>query len=488
MTTTKSMIDLHAPAEKIFVAGRWESGVTGALMNVESPVDESVLARVPSASAADLDRAYTGAAAAAEAWGSISWVQRAKLMRELAERVRESAERLAVIEALDSGNPIAACRDDVEAAAEGLNHMAGLAGEAGGRTIPSRSGTLVYTRRRPFGVVGRITAYNHPLRFAGKAIAAPLAAGNAVILKPADQTPLTSLELARLSEGILPPGVLSVLSGTGAGVGSAIAGDPRIRRIGFTGSVEAGRAVLSAGARGIKSVSLELGGKNPIIICDDVDLEAAALATVRGMNLTSSNGQSCQSNSRVLVQDSIHEEFIDILVEHISRLRVGDPLDPEKNVGTLISAPHLERVMGYIRRAVEEGAVLRHGGGRPAGQERGYFIEPAVLSDVAPGSTLAKEEVFGPVLAIMRWRNDDEAIQIANDTEFGLAANVLTASFDRAHRIADRLEAGVVWINGPTERPPGTPFGGLKNSGLGKEQSLEELLSYTQETAVLAAY
>jgi len=481
-------LDLRAPEERMLLGGEWVPSSSGALLDAENPAYETLIRRVPCADAADVDRAVTAAAAAADAWRRVPWTERGRLLRELAGRIRDDAERLALIDTADGGNPAAGGRTDVEAAAARLELWSGLGGQAGGRTIPSPPGTLTFTRRSPFGVVGRILAYNHPLLFAAQALAPPLMAGNAVILKPADPTALSALELGALAQDLLPPGTLNVLPGTGAGAGHALAGHPGVPRIGFTGSLRAGRAVLVAAAEHVKTVTLELGGKNPLVVCDDADVALAATAAVRGMNLRSSNGQSCQSTSRILVHAAVHDAFVDALVEQVRALRVGPPDDPAAEVGPLVHREHLERVAGYVEGARRQGARLRCGGGRPPGLERGHFVAPAVFDDVTPDMTLAQEEVFGPVMAVMTWSDERAACALANATEYGLTANVWTRDFDRAHRFADRLQAGLVWINGPVARPPGTPFGGLKHSGLGQEQCTEELLSYTQETAVVAAY
>lgn len=481
-------LDLQAPEGRLYVGGTWDPSLTGQELDVENPADETLIRRVASAGAGDVDHAVRVATVAAEQWQRVPWMERAQLLRVLADRIRRDARRLALIDTADSGNPWTGSQIDVEAAAAGLEYMAGLGGEIGGRTIPTPSGSLAWTRRAPYGVVGRILAFNHPLRFAAQAIAAPIMAGNAVILKPADPTPLSALELAGLTDDLLPPGLLNVLPGTGAEAGHAIAAHPGIPRIGFTGSVQTGRAVMSAGVEHIKSVTLELGGKNPLVICDDVDIWDAAQAAVRGMNLRTSNGQSCQSTSRILVHERIHEEFVAALVEQASALLVDRPEEPTTDVGPLIHGQHRARVADHVRRATADGARLCSGGGRPAGLDRGHFFEPTVLDQVTPDMAIAHDEVFGPVMAVMAWRTISEAVSLANGTDYGLTANIWTHDLGRAHSLAEQMQAGLVWINGPVARPPGTPFGGWHLSGLGKEQCLEELLGYTRETSYITAY
>lgn len=479
-------LDLRAPAERMYAGGEWLASTS--LMPAENPADETVICQVAAADPQVLDETVRVAAAAAEDWGRRPWTERARLLRELAARIRADRERLALIDAVDSGNPWTGAVIDVDAAAATLEFMSGLAAEAGGTTIPSPPGVFAYTRRAPFGVVGRILAFNHPLRFAAQGAAAPLMAGNAVILKPADATALATLEFAALADGLLPPGVLNVLPGTGAQVGASLAAHPDVPRIGFTGSVENGRAVMAAGVEHIKTVTLELGGKNALIVCPDADVSRAAEAAVRGMNIRTSNGQSCQSTSRILVHESVHDAFVEALVDVVRALKVGRPEDPATDVGPLIHGVHRERVAGFVARARDEGARLRCGGERPAGLDRGHFIEPAVFDRVTPDMELAREEVFGPVIAVMPWADPAEAVRLANGTRLGLTANIWTNDLATAHRFVERMHAGLVWVNGPAPRPPGTPFGGWKHSGLGKEQCLEELLSYTREMSVVTSY
>jgi betaine-aldehyde dehydrogenase len=471
-------------ARRMFVGGEWTEAADGASLPVVEPATEGQLGTVPDAGPDDLERAVAAAGAAASGWADAGWQRRAALLRELAGRIAGHAEELAVLDSRDSGNPITGMRADLASTPSEILYYAGIAPEAKGTTFPAGPDTLAYTVRQPYGVVGRIIPFNHPLKFAASKIAAPLAAGNCVLLKPGEQTSLSALELARLAEDLLPPGVLSVLTGTGARIGAALVAHAGVPRVAFTGSVPTGRQVLSTAAEHVKHVTLELGGKNPIIVCPDVDPQTAARAAVTAMNLARCNGQSCGSTSRLFVHDDLRAPFLDALVERVAELRVGDPLAEDTDIGPLAFAAHHQRVLAYIAAGRRDGATMLTGGGRPAGCERGYFVEPTVFGDVEDGMTIAREEIFGPVMAVLGWHDVDEVVQRANAVEYGLTANIWTRDVSAAHRLAGRLEAGYVTVNGTGGRALGTPFGGWKHSGLGKENSLEELLSYTREKTV----
>lgn len=484
---TQPMADLHAPTGKAYIGGRWEEPASGTTTVAENPADETAITHVPACTGEDIDAAVADARAAADPWRHTPWPDRARLLTELAGRLRADAERLALIDTLDSGNPIAGSRADVAAAAEALEHFAGLGGQVRGETVPSPDGILTFTGRVPYGVVGRITAYNHPLMFAAQGVAAALVSGNAVVMKPADPTVLSSLEFARLADDLLPPGVLNVVPGPAA-VGQRLVTHPDVPRIAFTGSVATGRRIMADAAPGLKRVSLELGGKNALIVFPDADPEVAAEAAIRGMNFTRTNGQSCMSTSRVLAHDDIRLELEELLAARMGALTVGRPEDPRIDVGPLAFRAHHERVTAHIDNAQRQGARLAVGGGRPAGMDRGHYLEPTLFVDVDPDMAIAREEVFGPVLAVLAWSDPDEAIALANGTPYGLTANVLTDDLGTALRAASDVRAGVVWINGPTPLPPGTPFGGMKSSGIGREHGLEELLSYTETQSVVVRY
>jgi betaine-aldehyde dehydrogenase len=485
MTVTGDTMETTAePAHQMYIGGQWADAADGARIPVVEPATEELLGTVPDAHPDDLDQAVAAAAEAAPAWAAAGWQRRAALLREFAARITERAADLAVLDSRDSGNPITGMHYDMASTPSEILYYAGIAAEAKGVTSPTGPDTLAYTLRQPYGVVARIVPFNHPFKFAAGKIAAPLAAGNCVVLKPAEQTSLSAIELARMTEDLFPPGVLSVLTGRGARVGAALAAHPAVPRVAFTGSVPTGRAILTAAAPHIKHVTLELGGKNPIIVCPDVDPVAAARAAITAMNLARANGQSCGSCSRLFVHDDIRGPFLDALVPSVERLRVGDPLADDTDIGPLAFQAHYRRVLSYIEAGHRDGATLLTGGDRPDALDRGYFVRPTVFADVTDDMTIAREEIFGPVMAVLGWRDIDDVVRRANSVEYGLTANVWTRDVSTAHRLSQRLDAGYVYVNGTGRRPTGTPFGGWKYSGLGKENCLEDLLSYTREKTV----
>jgi 2-formylbenzoate dehydrogenase len=330
--------------------------------------------------------------------------------------------------------------------------------------------------------VGRILPFNHPALFMCSKIAAPLAAGNAVVVKPADQTPLSALRIAELADRVLPTGLVNVVTGDGPTTGTALVRHPLVERLGFTGGVATGAAILREAAAGIKEVTLELGGKNPMIVLPDADLEATVARAVTGMNFEISAGQSCGSYSRVLLHEDVYDDFSEQYVAAVRALRVGPATDEATQMGPLISERHRDRVLGYIDSGTADGARLLTGG--PEGRRPGYFVEPTVFADVEPAAKIAREEIFGPVVALMRWRDVDEAVEIANAVPFGLTANICTNDLRMAHTLAARVTAGYVFINGDARHYPGTPWGGMKASGLGREESIEEAYSFTREKTV----
>jgi len=471
-------------ARQMHIGGEWVDAADGGVLESVDPTSEQVLGTVPDGGAQDVARAVEAAQDAAPAWRELGWRGRAALLRELAARLAEQAEPLARLDVRDSGNPLSGMRADASSACEEILYYAGIAPQTGGTTGPPLTGSLSWTEREPYGVVGRIVPFNHPFKFAAGKSAAPLAAGNTVVVKPGEQTSLSALELARTAAEVLPPGVLNVVTGRGATAGAALVAHPGVPRVAFTGSVPSGRAVLRGAAEEIKHVSLELGGKNPIVVFPDVDPVKAARAAVAGMNIARCSGQSCGSTSRLFVHDDVRGAFLDALVARLSELRIGDPMDEATEVGPLSFRAHHERVLAYVESGRREGATLLHGGGRPAHLERGFFVEPTVFTDVDDAMTIAREEIFGPVMSVLAWRDWDDVVARANATPLGLTANVWTNDITTAVRTARALEAGYVYVNGDGRRPTGMPFGGWGHSGLGKENGLDELLSYTREKTV----
>jgi betaine-aldehyde dehydrogenase len=467
---------------RMLIGGEWRSSSDGATLASINPATGEEIARFPDASDADVDDAVRAARQALPAWRALSPTQRGERIRELADRVAAHQDELAMLDTVDSGNPLAAMVGDVRGAVRELRQFAGLVSEIKGASVLNGAEQFSYEVREPYGVVGRIIAFNHPLKFAAGKTAAALVAGNTVIVKPSEQTSLSALRLGELTEGILPPGVFNVVTGRGQGAGAAIAAHPGIPRVAFTGGVPAGRAVLRAGAESIKHVTLELGGKNPMIVFPDADPAKAAAGAVKGMNFARSQGQSCQSNSRIFVHEEIRESFTAELLAIVNRLKVGDPLDAGIDMGPVTYRGHYERILGYIDAGRREGARLLAGGEPVPGP--GLFIRPTVFGDVDPAMTIAREEIFGPVVSLIGWTDYETVIAQANDSSFGLTASIWTRDLVLAHRTAHRVEAGYVWINGSGTRVPGTPFGGYKQSGLGKESSLDEVLGYCQHKVI----
>ena len=464
----------------IFADGRWLDA--SETYETLAPADGRVLARVASASDADVEAVVASSVSAAPGWRRTVALERGRLVRRVAEAIRERLDDLATLDAVDSGNPIGACRFDVRQAAELLEYMAGLALEVKGETVPTSRGILDATVREPFGVVGRITAFNHPALFAAKALGAPLVAGNTVIVKPSPWTPLSATLLVEIAATVLPPGVVNLVTG-GASVAAALSRHPAVRRISLTGSVAAGLAISRAAAESaITSVTLELGGKNPLIALPDADPEEVAAAVVDGMNLTSSAGQSCGSTSRLLVHESLRGRVVEAVAARMDALRLGDPLDPDTQMGPLVSAAQREKSEQYVADTTTAGARLVCGGARPTDERLrdGFFYRPTLFDDVEPAMSIATEEVFGPVLIVQGWRRIEDAIGLANATRYGLTASVYTNDLAAAMTLARDLTAGYVWINGVSHHQLGTPFGGMRDSGTGREDSLGELLSYTQ--------
>lgn len=458
--------------------------VTASRYEVENPTTGEPLTTAPDLSEEEVGRVVAAAREAQPAWGALPPRSRAARLRQLAAVVRDHREELATLDALDGGFTLTMMRSDVDAAAELMDIFADMALELGGRTIPV-STNLHYTTQEPYGVVARIGAFNHPFFFAAAKVAAPLMAGNAVVLKAPDQTPLSSLRLAELAVGILPDNLLLTVSGRGAVAGRALVRHPDIRRIGFIGSTATGQSIQrDAAETGVKHVSLELGGKNAQIVFEDADLEAAAAGAVAGMNFTWVAGQSCGSTSRLLVHSSVADELTRLVAAKMAAIRVGDPLDPETEMGPLVSRAQMEKSIHAIAEGKRQGASVATGGDRPDGVGDGWFVAPTLLTGVEPGSFVEQNEIFGPVLAVTSFDTDEEAIAIANGVEYGLTSSIWTRDVTRAHLVARRVEAGYVLVNSGSRHFWGLPFGGVKASGIGREESLEELISYTETKTV----
>lgn len=494
MASAVRLVDLldagAVPEVPLCLAGARRAGAE--VVQDHAPATGALLATVHLAGPEEVHWAVEAAMATAARWEATPVSERASCLRELAGRLLADRDRMALVDALDTGSPVSAMRADVEKGAAFVGSYAGAALEMQGRTIPASATGWHVTMPSSFGVVGAITAYNHPTLFTCLKTAPALLAGNTVVLKPPAVAPLSAVAFASLADGVLPPGVLNVVPGA-APAGAALVGHPAVGRITFTGSLTTGLAVQRAAAASgvVKHLTLELGGKNPIVVFDDVDLDEAAGAVVRGMNFTRVQGQSCGSTSRLLASAAIVDDLVERVVHLVARIEIGLPEVPGTEMGSLVSDEHRRRVDGFARRATTDGARLRHGGTAPQGRpdlDGGAFYLPTVFDRVAPDMALARDEVFGPILAVLAFGDEHEALRLANNTPYGLTAAVWTKDIDRALRVARAVEAGYVWINDVERRYPGVPFGGWKQSGAGSEQGLaEELLSFTRRKSVNVA-
>ncbi|WP_277874722.1 aldehyde dehydrogenase family protein [Mesobacillus harenae] len=479
------MIDLTQLNTKLFINGEWHK--TNDEMPIINPTDQSIITFVSKANRNDVNNAVNSAKAAFPSWASLGIKKRINYIEKFREAISKNKNWLATIESLNSGNPIKGMYRDVDNVLARIDQSIHFASSVNGFTRESSdTSNLHYIKYEPYGVVARIVPFNHPLLFAATKIIPPLLMGNTILLKPSDYTPLSALALGGLIQEIFPPGVINIITGD-FNAGSAIVQHPLIKRIGFTGSSATGQKILEDAAKvGIKNISLELGGKNPMIVFPDADVPKAAKYSLIGMGYGSVQGQSCGSNSRVFIHDSIYEEFVEELCEKSKELVLGDPLDENTDIGPLISQKHLEFVQSKIEEAKREGAKVLYGGTRPSDEkgERGNFLVPAILTNVSQDMKVAKEEIFGPVMALFRWKDYDQLIGDVNDIDYGLTASIWTKDLNLAHKTANVIEAGYIWINHTAKHFDGLPFGGYKNSGLGREESIDEMLSYC-ETKVI---
>ena len=474
-------VEIGFPDERgLYYGGAWHEADGNAREETKSPSTGESLGHIAWATAEDVDRTVKAASAGFEVWRTVKPLERGRILREAAAIIRANGRELALIDAADCGNPVAEMVRDADIAATSLDYFAGLVLELKGETIPMGEGALNYTVREPLGVVVRINAYNHPFMFAAMRAGPPLAAGNSLIVKPPEQAPLSSLRLAELIGPLFPAGVFNVLPG-GRACGEALVAHPGVARVGLIGSVPTGRAILRGAAETMKKVGLELGGKNALIAFPDTDPEKVAAGVVRGMNFTWC-GQSCGSTSRAFIHADIHDAVLERVVKTVSAIRPGLPMRFESQMGCLVSKAQYDKVLGYVAAGKEDGARLMCGGSPPkdAALKDGLFIEPAVFADVTPEMRIAREEIFGPVLSVFKWSDEAEMLRNVNAVEYGLTASIWTRDLGRAHRTAAKVEAGYVWINGSSAHFMGAPFGGYKQSGLGREECFEEMLDCTQ--------
>jgi aldehyde dehydrogenase (NAD+) len=464
------------------IDGQWSAPTSGYQFAVEDPASVTVLATVEEADADLVDRAVRSAHAAFATWRKVSPVERGRTMFALARIIRENAEDIARLETLDTGKPLSQARSDVETAARYFEYYAGLADKHRGATLPQPDGIFAYTLREPYGVIAHITPWNSPLSQMSRGVAPSLAMGNTVVVKPSEITPLSSLYVAQLFVMAgLPAGVCNVVPGRGPSTGSALVTHPLVKHVSFTGSVATGRVILKLASENIIPCNLELGGKSPTIVMADANIAAAAKAGASAVIRNS--GQSCFATTRLLVHRSIHNQFVELVAAEVRKLSIGHGLD-DPDLGPLASADQLHKVEGFIEDAREDGAEVVTGGTSPDG-ESGHFLTPVVLNNVTADMRVAREEVFGPVQSIMTYDDEAQAVAIANDSVYGLAAGIFTNNLSAAHRVAAQLEAGQVQINGYPLGGVDTPFGGYKQSGLGREKGVEALDYYTQLKTVI---
>ena len=479
-------IERRAP-NRLFINNEWVEAAAGGTFATYHPANGELIAEVAAGDARDVDQAVRAARAAFNdpKWRRMDAADRGVLLWRIADALEARQDELTRLEVIDNGKPLREAQIDLREAIDAFRYYAGWTTKLQGDTIPVRGNVLNYTLREPVGVVGAIIPWNFPLLMAAWKVAPALACGNTVVLKPAEQTPLSALELAALGAEVgLPPGVLNVVTGMGETAGAALVQHPDVDKIAFTGSTQVGKIIQREAANTLKKVSLELGGKSPNIVFDDADVDAAVRGSFAAIYYN--NGQCCTAGSRLLVHEAVADQLVEKIAERAKKLTPGDPLDPKTRMSPVISQEQLDRITGYIETGTREGARLVTGGKRALynGAQTGYWIEPTIFDRVAPDSTIAQEEIFGPVLAAVRFQDEAEAIEIANRTIYGLAAGIWTRDLKRAHRVAQQLEAGTIWINTYHPLDAASPFGGYKQSGYGRELGAYALDLYTQIKSV----
>ncbi len=484
MNTARQPLETY----KMYIDGKWVESASGDYFESENPYTGRPWARIPKGNAEDVDRAVQAAhkAFTTGKWPKLTATERGALLRKLGDALAEHAEQLAEIEVRDNGKLIAEMGAQLKYAPQWYYYYGGLADKIEGAVIPiDKPGNFNYTRYEPLGVIGAIVPWNSPLLLTTWKLAPALAAGNTVVIKPSEYTSASTLEFVKLLEQAgLPPGVVNVVTGFGPDVGTPLVEHPLVRKVAFTGSDKTGQLIYETAARGLKRVSLELGGKSPNIVFDDADIDNAVKGVISG--IFAATGQTCIAGSRLLVQQSIHDEFVDKLLGFAKTAKMGDPMSLDTQVGPVTNKPQYQKVLDYIDIAKSEGVETLLGGGKATRPEcgDGWFVEPTIFTHVKNSMRIAQEEVFGPVLSVIPFKDEDEAVAVGNDIVFGLAAGVWTQSIRRAITMAERLQAGTVWVNTYRAVSFMSPFGGYKRSGLGRENGQEMIKEYMQIKSV----
>ena len=474
----------NLPEQKLYIGGGYVEAASGESFETVNPATGEVICSVQVAGEKDVERAVAAARDGFRTWSAMTGAERGRVLTEAVKLLRARNRELAELEVLDTGKPIQEAEAvDVASGADCIEFFAGLAASLHGEHVDLGT-AFAYTRREPLGVCAGIGAWNYPIQIACWKSAPALACGNAMIFKPAELTPLTAAKLAEIyTEAGMPAGVFNVVQGF-AETGRRLVRHPGIAKVSLTGEAGTGKRVMADAAETLKHVTLELGGKSPLIVFADADLDNAVSGALLGNFYT--QGEVCSNGTRVFVQDSVHHAFMDRLIARTSRMKIGDPMDPATHVGALISKDHMDKVLGYIEAGKAEGARLAIGGGRPADPalERGNFVEPTVFDGCTDDMTIVREEIFGPVMSVLTFEDEDEVVARANDTDYGLSAGVFTRDLARAHRVIARLEAGTCWVNNYNITPIEVPFGGYKHSGIGRENGQAAIEHYTQVKSV----
>ncbi|BFG77022.1 aldehyde dehydrogenase family protein [Paraburkholderia terrae] len=470
---------------QLFIDGRFVPSLSGETLATLNPHDNSVIADVSMANHADVDRAVAAAKAAFPKWSNMAGAERGRLLLKLADAIEANADRLARLESIDAGHPIRDTRNlDVPRTAATFRYFGGMADKFEGSVIPVEQGFLNYLTREPVGIVGQVVPWNFPLMFTSWKMAPALAAGNCVIMKPAELTPLSSLAIAELMAEVgFPAGVVNILPGLGHVAGQYIAEHPEIGKVAFTGSTAVGRKIVQASSGNLKKVQLELGGKGANVVFSDANIDAVVQGSAFG--IFHNQGQACIAASRMIVHESVADEVLEKFVALARSIRIGDPLDPTTEMGPLTSRQHRDRVLSYVDIAREQGGRVLSGGKSPdnAALANGCYVEPTIV-EAKPTDRVSQEEVFGPFMSVTTFRTDEEALAIANGTEYGLGAGLWTRDLQRAHLIAREIHSGMVWVNCYKRVSPGSPFGGVGASGYGREMGFEAMREYTQAKSV----